>query len=319
MYGPNGEVRSFTSPLSDADKKIYKDLIAQGYTTEKPETLFEPEQMGSGGDDDNRPPKETETDSTGWMDKFDYTDSKKLAEQTLNSLTPAMGGITGGLSKIGAIGTFANGTKSAQAAANIILLDSQGYDTTSLKQALQTFNRQTGVGSLPNFMINGDSFARAASLKSGILLGKDAVDIFGKPIFKDETDYQKFRTQWKEVAPFKAVQNANLQELSTQENQVKTAEAIQKKEDDQKTALEILEAAQKSAESGTTANIVRTSGEEGSPNREQTEQNLADVLSGLETGAKTGTIQLNQGGLMTTPKPKKKRGRPRKSGLAGKK
>jgi hypothetical protein len=319
LYGPNGEVRSFTSPLSDADKKIYEDLIAQGYTTEKPETLFEPEQMGSGGDDDKRPPKETETDPTGWMDKFDYTDSKKLAEQTLNSLTPAMGGITGGLSKIGAIGTFANGTKSAQAAANIILLDSQGYDTTSLKQALQTFNRQTGVGSLPNFMINGDSFARAASLKSGILLGQDAVDIFGKPIFKDETDYQKFRTQWKEVAPFKAVQNANLQELSTQENQVKTAEAIQKKEDDQKTALEILEAAQKSAESGTTANIVRTSGEEGSPNREQTEQNLADVLSGLETGAKTGTIQLNQGGLMTTPKPKKKRGRPRKSGLAGKK
>jgi len=199
LYGPNGEVRSFTSPLSDADKKIYEDLIAQGYTTEKPETLFEPEQMGS-GDDDSPPPKETEPDSTGWMDKFDYTDSKTLAEQTLNSLTPAMGGLTGGLSKIGAVGSFMNGTKSAQAAANIILLDSQGYDTSSLKQALKTFNRQTGVGSLPEFMINGDSFARAASLKSGILLGKDSVDIFGKLVFKDETDYQKYRTKWQESA-----------------------------------------------------------------------------------------------------------------------
>ena len=84
-------------------------------------------------------------------------------------------------------------------------------------------------------------------------------------------------------------------------------------------SAEILAAAQKSAESGTTADIVEKSGEEGTPNRTTTEKNLSDVLSGLETGAKTGTIQLNKGGLMKAPKPKKKTRKYNKGGLAGKK
>jgi len=51
---------------------------------------------------------------------------------------------------------------------------------------------------------------------------------------------------------------------------------------------------------------------------EDTAQNLDNVISGLEIGAQTGTIQLNKGGLMAAPKKKKKR-QPKKGGLAGKK
>jgi len=323
LYGPNGEVRSFTSPLSDADKKIYEDLIAQGYTTEKPETLFEPEQMGS-GDDDSPPPKETEPDSTGWMDKFDYTDSKTLAEQTLNSLTPAMGGLTGGLSKIGAVGSFMNGTKSAQAAANIILLDSQGYDTTSLKEALQTFNRQTGVGSLPEFMINGDSFARAASLKSGILLGKDSVDIFGKPVFKDETDYQKYRTKWKESA----VSNFQTR-VATQKTKVAENAETQKAKD-AAAAAAALKSAQSNSDDDdpffvTNVSIDRDPVGQASMSTTYGSGSTAETFSAAEDEIDSNdplayTADVNKGGLMNKAATKRKAKRQyKKGGLAGKK
>ena len=59
-------------------------------------------------------------------------------------------------------------------------------------------------------------------------------------------------------------------------------------------------------EDGTTIqDILDKSGAEGSENREATEAALKKITEGLESGAKTGTIQLNKGGLMTKAKKKK--------------
>ena len=59
-------------------------------------------------------------------------------------------------------------------------------------------------------------------------------------------------------------------------------------------------------EDGTTIqDILDASGAEGSANREATETALEKITEGLESGAQTGTIQLNKGGLMTKAKKKK--------------
>ena len=313
LYGPNGEVRSFTSPLSDADKKIYEDLIAQGYTTEKPETLFEPEQMGSGGDDNKDTP---ETDPNGWMNKFDYTFNedgtgfKNLADQTSNLLTKIPLG--------GAVGAMANGIKAAQAAANIIIMKANGQETqaTALEAELKQFIKGTSLGLLPDELINGDQLAKSIMLKHTNLARANATDLNGKPLFKSEED---FRNHMSKVLP-KTVSSPGLSG--------KTAESVAEKVKEQEVMSQQVKPSSNNDDSLSHEEIMEKHyGTNWSDTQTAEQQQASEEATGgigSETGGWTpkypdGTPMWNKGGLMAT-KPKRKTKRQyKKGGLAGKK
>ena len=108
-------------------------------------------------------------------------------------------------------------------------------------------------------------------------------------------------------------QNIKFGGMSTEEKEKLDTQLLKDKEDRQSAAEKAAEAAKAFEDSDKGQEMI-----EKSPDPEDTAANLKKVIAGLETGAKTGTIQLYEGGLMSS-KPKKKRNRPKKSGLAGKK
>jgi len=108
-------------------------------------------------------------------------------------------------------------------------------------------------------------------------------------------------------------QNIEFGGMSAEEKEKLDTQLLKDKEDRQTAAEKAAEAAQAFKESDDYQEMI-----EKSDDPEDTEANLNAVIAGLQTGAQTGTIQLNEGGLMSS-KPKKKKGRPKKSGLAGKK
>jgi len=313
LYGPNGEVRSFTSPLSDADKKIYEDLIAQGYTTEKPETLFEPEQMGSGDDGGGEPP---ETDPNGWMNKFDYTFNKdgtgfkNLADQTSNLLSKVPIG--------GAIGVMANGMKAAQAAANIIIMKANGQETQAkiLEEELRRFTKGTGLSLLPDELINGDQLAKSIMLKHTNLARANATDLNGKPLFKSEED---FRNHMSKVLP-ETVSSPGLsgttaeskaevdKEIEVMSQQVKPSS----NSDDVPSHAEIME-----AHYGANWSDTQTAAQ--SQASEEATQGIGSPTGGWTPPGFDFGQGAAKGGLMKAPRSKKKTRKYNKGGLAGKK
>jgi hypothetical protein len=336
LYGPNGEIRTLTLPT---DQATYDQLIAQGWSTEMPVA------GATGGGDDDR--EEVETDPNAWMNKFNYNDFGQLADQTSETLTRIPFG--------GVIGALGNGTKAAQAAANIIIMKANGYDTKELEKELKKFRKETGVGILGN-LVDGDMLAKDI-VKNNIdlALTRDATDLQGDPIFKDDNDFNDFM---QEVAPTGMTYNPTLKTtVTTDDGGTTVVTGGYSRDDDSPSAGEILGGTKVgttssgvnvySPGSSTIRPVLRPSsggGNNNSSNNTSTstssstttksepssfsqafKEARAEQGSGgtFSYGGKSYTTnyaeEVNEGGLMMSSKPKKKTRKYNKGGLAGKK
>ena len=193
LYGPDGETRIFTLPLSKEDKIEVDRLRKMGYSETKPEGI----PSVSTGDDEVYPETEVESDSNAWMEKFDYDDMATLGSKTSGELKKSPVALV-------------NATNAAQAAANIIIMEANtpkddiaGQQAiTDLKANWKNFvDSDIRLKALPDEFINGDKLAKDIVLNNpgkDIGLTRDAKDLFGKPIFKDENDFNEFM---QETAP----------------------------------------------------------------------------------------------------------------------
>lgn len=146
LYGPNGEVLSLMLPR---DQAMYDQLISQGYTLEV--------RQGQSESKDSDPEVPT-TDPNAWMDKYDYTNSDVLMQQSLDALDPKEGfaGVVGKVFGGGIFGQLSSASNAAQIAANIRLLNSQGVDTKELQAKLDTYIKTNNIGWMPKSWIDGD-------------------------------------------------------------------------------------------------------------------------------------------------------------------
>ena len=143
LYGPNGEVLSLMLPR---DQAMYDQLIAQGYTLEVRQSQSESK------DSD---PEVTTTDPNAWMDKYDYTNSGVLMQQSLDALDPKEGIIN----KVFGGGIFGFAQKAnnvAEQNAHLRLLKAQGVDTTELEEKLAAYIKNNNLDILPDSWIDGD-------------------------------------------------------------------------------------------------------------------------------------------------------------------
>ena len=101
-------------------------------------------------------------------------------------------------------------------------------------------------------------------------------------------------------------QNIKFGGMSAEEKEKLDTDLRKDKKDRQKAAADFQKEAEAFKESDEGQEII-----EKSDDPEDTAANLDAVIAGLETGAQTGTIQLDEGGLMSS-KPKKKSSGPKK-------
>ena len=182
LYGPNGEIKTFNMPLSEADAAEVARLKEMGYSETKAVTTT-PVTGGGGGSGSTT---QTETDPNKWMEDFDYTDMGNLGSQTSDMLNKSPKGSV--------IGAFMNGTTAAQAAANIIIMEANGADpeeVARLKSQYQQFLKDSKLSYMPKGLINGDRLAKDVAKSQFVNLSRDAKDPFGNPIFKDDSSFQK--------------------------------------------------------------------------------------------------------------------------------
>jgi hypothetical protein len=155
-----------------------------------------PEQGGGDGDGAPEVPK---VDPGKWMEEFDYSGTdegmQNLLQQSLDLLDPpertGLGEVVGGILDKGIFGKFSAGSNAAKVAANMILLDHYGVDTTALNTKYQDYVK-TNLSGVPKGLYNGDSFAKQIAIKHGLSLSLSAEDPFGNKIFKGRDDYRKF-------------------------------------------------------------------------------------------------------------------------------
>ena len=158
------------------------------------------EQTPQGGEDNDDPGTNLpEVDPDKWMEDFDYSGTdegmQNLLQQSSDLLDPpertGLGGAVAGILDKGIFGKFNAGSNAAKVAANIIILDHYGVDTTALTNKWKSYTNENLSG-VPKGFYNGDSFAKQAAIKHGLSLGRGAVDPFENPIFKSKEDYRKF-------------------------------------------------------------------------------------------------------------------------------
>ena len=119
------------------------------------------------------------TDTTSWMDKFDYSKPENLLESTMTTLgggkddgdkkVSVLGGLgsmvlknlSGGLLG-GVIGKTISMTNVAKAAANEIILRDSGREDLAdkLKDQISKYKKEKGLENVPTEFINGDRFAK---------------------------------------------------------------------------------------------------------------------------------------------------------------
>jgi len=187
LYGPNGEIRTFNLPLSEADAAEVKRLKEEeGYSETKAVTTT-PVTGGGGGS--SKPP--VETDPNKWMEKFDYDDMSELASQTSDMLSKKTIG--------GGFGLLMNGNTAAQAAANIIIMKNNGASEAEIAKAQSDYEQFVDkyLKFAPKGFINGDRFAKEIAKAKFLNLSRDAEDPFGNPIFKDDASFQKYLSKIK--------------------------------------------------------------------------------------------------------------------------
>jgi hypothetical protein len=178
----------------------YCDKIGMDYDPDMkmcvPRAVTEPSQAD--GDDDG-PPETPKVDGNKWMEKFDYSGTdegmQNLLQQSLDLLDPpertGLGGAVSGMLDNTFLGKFNAGSNAAQVAANIIILDHYGVDTTELTNKWKSYT-DANLGGVPKPFYNGDMFAKQAAIKHGLSLSLSAEDPNGNKIFKGRDDYRKF-------------------------------------------------------------------------------------------------------------------------------
>ncbi len=196
LYGPNGEIINLMLPK---DQVMYDQLIAQGYGVTAPQTVKS--ESGSKKDDD-----EVQADPNAWMDKYDYTNSGVLMQQSLNALDPKEGieGMVGKVFGGGVFGQLSSASNAAQIAANIRLLNSQGVDTKELQEKLDTYIKTNNIGWMPKSWIDGDQLEGDVKDQIGGDLFKHGDKAYTAPETKTimqeaAKDTVKERTKTKEV------------------------------------------------------------------------------------------------------------------------
>ena len=275
-----------TTPESAVPAKGQDQLLKDYPLTEAEYQAYLAQKGGNGGGSDDPDPTPTGSD-TSWMDGINWADKASVKEWVESPDGLGMSEAAKGLAmKGGILGAIPQGVQAQDIAKVRGIRDY--YDSIGDKEMVDYLD-----GQIKTAVDNGGILISALD-KLGLITGKN---------YLEQMKNLDLTTQ----------KNIELGGMSAEEKQALDAKLLQDKEDRQTAAADILTQAQSSAESGSTADII-----EESDDPKDTAENLADVLAGLETGAQTGTIQLNEGGLMTA-KPKKKRGRPKKSGLAGKK
>ncbi len=331
LYGPNGEIRTFNMPLSEADAAEVTRLKEMGYSETKAVT---PEPVSTGGDGGTTVPK---PDPNAWMEKFDYTDMSKLASQTSDLLSkPTM---------VGPIGAFINGQHAAQAAANIIILEASGQNVDSLKADWKKFvDDDIVLRNLAEEMINGDQFAKdIVKNNRDVALFRKSTDIFGNPIFKTDKDWNNFMD---DISPkgmsydpssksYKADDDRDIgqilggSQIGTSTGSDGTTVKVYKPGSDtikppsRPRPRPQPPTTSSSSGSGSSAPYIPNPAEEAvaaaaaAADREQAEDD-ATAASGPTKDFAPGGIGVNEGGLMASPKKNKKR-QPKKGGLADKK
>ena len=338
LYGPNGEIRTLTLPT---DQAIYDQLIAQGWSTEMP--------IAGATSDNDDGKEEVETDPNAWMNKFNYNDFGQLADQTSETLTRIPFG--------GVIGALGNGTKAAQAAANIIIMKANGYDTKELEKELKKFRKETGVGIFGN-LVDGDRLARDIVKNNvDLALTRDATDLQGDPIFKDDNDFNDFM---QEVGPTGMTYDPTLKTtVSTDDGGTTVVTGGYTRDNDSPSAGEVLGGTKVGTTSSgvnvytpgssTIRPVLRPSSSNNNNNNSSSNTSTSTSTSSTTTksepssfsqafkearaeqgaggtfsyGGKSYTTnyaeEVNKGGLMMSSKSKKKTRKYNKGGLAGKK
>lgn len=186
LYGPNGEIRTFNMPLSEADAAEVARLKEMGYSETKAVTPTTTSTVG------NDPVSKTsvETDPNAWMKDYDYTDVNTLASQTSDMLDTSPKGSV--------MGALMNAQKAAQAAGHIIIMKNNGATEEQLSEAQTKYNKfitDSKLGYIPKGLVNGDRIAKDIVLNNpgkDIALDRNSVDINNKPLFKDNNDFNKF-------------------------------------------------------------------------------------------------------------------------------
>ena len=198
LYGPNGEIRTFSMPLSEADAAEVARLKEMGYSETKAVT---PTPTTTGGGSGST--TQVESDPNSWMEKFDYTDMSNLGSQTSELLNKSPKGSV--------MGAFMNGTNAAQAAANIIIMEANGADQAEvdrLKSQYQQFLKDSKLEYMPKGLINGDRLAKDVAKSEFVNLSRDAKDPFGNPIFKDDSSFQKHTNEMRSATRSNVAQTA---------------------------------------------------------------------------------------------------------------
>ena len=199
MNPPDPAQMVSTTPV-DTPSDEYCDKVGMDYDPETkmciPRPVIQTPQGGGGNDDAPEAPK---VDPGKWMEEFDYSGTdegmQNLLQQSLDLLDPpertGFGGAVAGMLDNTILGKFNAGSNAAKAAANIIILNHYGVDTTALTNKWESYTKEN-LGGVPKFVYNGDSFAKQAAIKHGLSLSIDSRDPNGDMIFKGRDDYRKF-------------------------------------------------------------------------------------------------------------------------------
>jgi len=158
------------------------------------------EQAPQGGKDNDDPGTNLpEVEPNKWMEDFDYSGTdegmQNLLQQSLDLLDPpertGFGGKVADFVDGTLFGRFSAGSNAAKVAANIIILNHYGVDTTALTNKWESYTKEN-LGGVPKPFYNGDSFAKQAAIKHGLSLSIDSRDPNGDMIFKGKDDFRKF-------------------------------------------------------------------------------------------------------------------------------
>tara|TARA_R110000782_G_scaffold115670_2_gene205747 strand:+ start:357 stop:4085 length:3729 start_codon:yes stop_codon:yes gene_type:complete len=218
--------RGITIPTGFRPMSGYEDLVpaSQQVGPVTPTTTEPTPEVNK----DSDPKPETETDSTAWMDKFEFdgTNEKIInnAKNILNSAGDSDFAIKG-LSLLnpvaGIFGLADRASAAAQVAGVLISLNEsmmkdedgkpiKNTEWLSLKGQLDEFKTQYGLDKLPKELINGDMFAKQINATKDVndfALGRNAIDLDGNPIFKNDAQWNK---QMELNAPTGMVYNPDL-------------------------------------------------------------------------------------------------------------
>ena len=247
-----------------------------------------------GGDDDDGGPKLPTPDPDAWMENYDYTDMDALAKQTGDA-------IAGGSNLPGLFGTFDKGVTMAHSAGHIILLQAQGKTEEAERLKQEWDKARTGALKLtPLEMIDGDRFAIQAAGAHGIELDRDMVSpIDGKPLFRNDRDYERYRANYDISVKDKKVTPTPTKEdkTPTPKTPAETAASLRKKQSEADSPSQMrafqkaADIAQKAADTGKSIAEV---GREIAPSDEKKDPDYGDPRRGM----------MAKGGLMKKKKKK---------------